>query len=65
VEHLKRRRRDLESAAAAVGVGDDMESNAGFWMRKQVTDSTSIEAWVANRKKKLLQHQTRNGIKQI
>ena len=30
----------------------------GFWMRKQMTDSTSIEAWMQNRKKKLMQHQS-------
>ena len=37
-----------------------MNSSAanGFWARKQLTDSSSIEAWMQNRKKKLLQHQT-------
>ena len=35
-----------------------------FWQRKQMTDSTSIEQWMANRKKKLLQHQGRHAVDQ-
>ena len=35
-----------------------------FWQRKQMTDSTSVEQWMANRKKKLLQHQGRHAVDQ-
>ena len=35
-----------------------------FWQRKQMTDSTSIDQWMANRKKKLLQHQGCDAVEQ-